>query len=46
MLDKKLEKAKTDKEKLEKSKEDAIQALNDKETPRKIPSPQRSRINR
>jgi len=34
MLDEKLKKAETDKEKLEKSKEEAIQALNDKETTR------------
>ena len=46
MLDEKLKKAKTDKEKFEKSQEEAIQAFNDKETPRKTPSPQRSRKNR
>jgi len=45
MLDEKLKKAETDKETLEKSKEEAIQALNDKETPRKTPSPRRSRKN-
>ena len=43
MLDEKLKKGKANKEK---SKEEAIQALNDKETPRKSPSPQRSRKNR
>ena len=46
MLDEKLKKAETDKETLEKSKEEAIQTLNDKETLRKTPSPHRSRKNR
>ena len=45
-LEEKLKKAETVKEKLEKSKEEAIQTLNDKETPRKTPSPQLSRKNR
>ena len=46
MLEEKLKKAESDKEKFEKSKEEAIQALNDIETLRNTPSPQRSRNNR
>ena len=45
-LEEKLKKAESVKEKLEKSKEEAIQALNDKETPPITPSPQQSRNNR